>query len=115
MKTDSLFYRLLQAEPTLAFELAGLSVPKPEGYRFISQEVKQTAFRFDGIAEPPAGPTRPGAMSKCSSRPAWNFTRDFSARYCSISANTQAPALGMRWSFTQAAKPNGNPPRPRRF
>ncbi|MFZ4703128.1 MAG: DUF2887 domain-containing protein, partial [Candidatus Methylumidiphilus sp.] len=53
MKTDSLFYRLLQAEPTLAFELAGLSVPKPEGYRFISQEVKQTAFRFDGIAEPP--------------------------------------------------------------
>ena len=54
MKTDSLFYRLLQAEPTLAFELAGLSVPDAAGYSFISQEVKQTAFRFDGIAEPPA-------------------------------------------------------------
>ena len=53
MKTDSLFYRLLQAEPTLAFELAGLSVPDAGGYSFISQEVKQTAFRFDGIAEPP--------------------------------------------------------------
>ena len=53
MKTDSLFYRLLQAEPTLAFELAGLDVPPHEGYRFISQEVKQTAFRLDGIAEPP--------------------------------------------------------------
>ena len=54
MKTDSLFYHLLQAEPTLAFELAGLSVPDAGGYSFVSQEVKQTAFRFDGIAEPPA-------------------------------------------------------------
>ena len=52
MKTDSLFYRLLQAEPTLAFELAGLSVPEPEAYRFVAQEVKQTAFRLDGFAEP---------------------------------------------------------------
>ena len=40
-------------EPTLAFELAGLTVPDAGGYSFISQEVKQTAFRFDGIAEPP--------------------------------------------------------------
>ena len=54
MKTDSLFYRLLQAEPTLAFELAGLDVPPHEGYRFISQEIKQRAFRLDGIAEPPS-------------------------------------------------------------
>ena len=54
MKTDSLFYRLLQAEPTLAFELAGVDVPKHEGYSFISQEIKQTAFRLDGIAEPPS-------------------------------------------------------------
>jgi predicted transposase YdaD len=45
MKTDSLFYRLLQAQPTLAFELAGLSVPEPSLYGFISQEIKQTAFR----------------------------------------------------------------------
>jgi len=54
MKTDNLFYRLLQAQPTLAFELAGLAVPEPERYGFIAQEVKQTAFRLDGIAEPPA-------------------------------------------------------------
>ncbi|MFM8333211.1 MAG: Rpn family recombination-promoting nuclease/putative transposase [Candidatus Methylumidiphilus sp.] len=53
MKTDSLFYRLMQAQPTLAFELAGLTVPEPSRYGFISQEVKQTAFRLDGIAEPP--------------------------------------------------------------
>ena len=54
MKTDNLFYRLMQIEPTLAFELAGMTVPNAGGYNFISQEVKQTAFRFDGIAEPPA-------------------------------------------------------------
>jgi len=54
MKTDSLFYRLLQAQPTLAFELAGLDVPEPGRYAFIAQEIKQTAFRLDGIVEPPA-------------------------------------------------------------
>lgn len=53
MKTDSLFYRLLQAQPTLAFELAGLEVPEASRYRFTSQEVKQTAFRLDGVVEPP--------------------------------------------------------------
>lgn len=58
MKTDSLFYRLLQTEPTLAFELAGLAVPEPGRYGFISQEIKQTAFRLDGIAEPPRRPAR---------------------------------------------------------
>jgi predicted transposase/invertase (TIGR01784 family) len=54
MKTDSLFYRLLQAQPTLAFELAGVNVPEPGRYGFISQEIKQTAFRLDGLVEPPA-------------------------------------------------------------
>ena len=39
MKTDSLFYRLLQAQPTLAFELAGLAVPEPGRYGFIAQEI----------------------------------------------------------------------------
>jgi predicted transposase/invertase (TIGR01784 family) len=54
MKTDSLFYRLLKAQPTLAFDLAGLDVPEPARYQFIAQEIKQTAFRLDGVVEPPA-------------------------------------------------------------
>ena len=54
MKTDTLFYHLLRASPTLAFELAGLDVPEPGRYGFISQEVKQAAFRLDGLIEPPA-------------------------------------------------------------
>jgi len=59
MKTDSLFYRLFQNDPGLALDLAGVAVPEPERYRFGSQEVKQTAFRLDGVLEPPAD--QPGA------------------------------------------------------
>lgn len=54
MKTDSLFYRLFQTDPSLVLELAGLSVPEPWRYRFGSHEIKQSAFRFDGILQPPA-------------------------------------------------------------
>ena len=54
MKTDTLFYRLFQTDPSLALELAGLTVPTPWRYRFGSHEVKQTAFRLDGVLEPPA-------------------------------------------------------------
>jgi predicted transposase/invertase (TIGR01784 family) len=38
----------------LALELAGLEVPGSGRYRFGSHEVKQTAFRLDGVLEPPA-------------------------------------------------------------
>jgi predicted transposase/invertase (TIGR01784 family) len=55
MKTDSLFYRLFQADPGLALDLAGLAVPEPAAYRFCSKEIKQTAFRLDGVLEPPDG------------------------------------------------------------
>ncbi len=53
MKTDALFYRLFQALPGLVFELAGLDDLSGWNYRFRSEEVKQTAFRLDGLLEPP--------------------------------------------------------------
>ncbi|MCX7112884.1 MAG: DUF2887 domain-containing protein [Proteobacteria bacterium] len=52
MKTDSLFYRLFQRIPGLPMELAGLKYPT-EGYVFRSEEIKQTAFRLDGVLIPP--------------------------------------------------------------
>ncbi len=74
MKTDNLFYRLLQAQPTLAFELAGLEVPEPSRYGFISQEIKQTAFRLDGIAEPPADrPDAPRGFIEVQFQPEEDF------------------------------------------
>ena len=40
--------------PRLALELAGLSVPEAVGYEFRSEEIKQTAFRLDGVLIPTA-------------------------------------------------------------
>ncbi|NEQ69907.1 MAG: Rpn family recombination-promoting nuclease/putative transposase [Symploca sp. SIO2D2] len=52
MKTDSLFYRIFHNVPGLFFELIGQ--PSRQGYKFKSIEVKQTAFRIDGVFLPPA-------------------------------------------------------------
>lgn len=54
MKTDSLFYRLFQAMPTLALELAGIPISDQATYQFRSEEIKQTAFRLDGVLMPTA-------------------------------------------------------------
>ena len=51
MKTDSLFYRIFQSVPEIFFELIGQ--PYRAGYHFRSIEVKQTAFRIDGVFLPP--------------------------------------------------------------
>ena len=50
MRTDTIFYKLFQTFNTLLFEL--LNQPYEEGYEFISVEVKEKAFRFDGIFAP---------------------------------------------------------------
>ena len=52
MKTDSLLYRLFQDWPGLVLELAGLD-PAAAGYTLRAEEVKQTAFRLDGVLAPP--------------------------------------------------------------
>lgn len=52
MHTDPLFYRLFQERPRLVFALAGLT-PPATGYRLRAVEVKQTAFRLDGVLVPP--------------------------------------------------------------
>ena len=55
MHTDTPFYRLFQERPALVFELAGLPVPADLDYRLHAEEVKQTAFRLDGVLRPEAG------------------------------------------------------------
>ena len=51
MKTDTLFYRLFQRAPKLALELLGLNYVG-DSYCFSSEELKQTAFRIDGLLKP---------------------------------------------------------------
>ena len=55
MHTDSPFYRLFQERPALVFELAGLPVRTDLAYHLYAEEVKQTAFRLDGVLRPEAG------------------------------------------------------------
>jgi len=52
MKTDSLFYKLFNYAPDLLFELVDLHVTDTTGYQFRSEEIKQTAFRIDGLFVP---------------------------------------------------------------
>jgi predicted transposase/invertase (TIGR01784 family) len=53
VKTDSIFYKIFQLFPSAFFELIGETDPRTATYAFTSQEVKQTAFRLDGIFMPP--------------------------------------------------------------
>ena len=54
MKTDTLFYQLFNTFHTLLFELIERPIAEAEGYEFSSVEVKEKAFRFDGIFSPKA-------------------------------------------------------------
>ncbi|MGB5960200.1 MAG: Rpn family recombination-promoting nuclease/putative transposase [Coleofasciculaceae cyanobacterium] len=52
MKTDSIFYQLFQTSPNIFFELIGQSNVEVSAYEFKSVEIKQTAFRIDGVFLP---------------------------------------------------------------
>ncbi|MGI8501069.1 MAG: Rpn family recombination-promoting nuclease/putative transposase, partial [Hassallia sp.] len=52
MKTDSIFYRLFQEFPSIFFELIGEPPEEANFYQFSSVEIKQTAFRIDGVFLP---------------------------------------------------------------
>ena len=52
MKTDTIFYQLFQTFPNLLFELIGHSPTEAQGYNFSSREIKELAFRFDGVFLP---------------------------------------------------------------
>jgi predicted transposase/invertase (TIGR01784 family) len=52
MRTDTIFYQIFLTFHSLLFELIGLPVENAEEYQFTSIEVKEKAFRFDGIFMP---------------------------------------------------------------
>ncbi len=60
MKTDSIFYRLFQTLPDAFFELINHQSSEANAYEFSSVELKQTAFRIDGLFLPvPNAPKQP--------------------------------------------------------
>jgi predicted transposase/invertase (TIGR01784 family) len=59
VKTDSIFFRIFQTRPSILFELLGVPSELGDCYDFQSVEVKQTAFRIDGVFVP-----RPDALDR---------------------------------------------------
>jgi predicted transposase YdaD len=53
MRRDSIFYKLFKQLPGLLFELIEQIPPDVDQYRFDSVEVKESAFRIDGVFLPP--------------------------------------------------------------
>ncbi|MGB3512092.1 MAG: DUF2887 domain-containing protein [Microcoleaceae cyanobacterium] len=52
MKTDSIFYQLFLELPGVFFQVIGKYPTLVNSYQFRSVEIKQTAFRLDGILVP---------------------------------------------------------------
>lgn len=52
MKTDTIFYQLFETFPSSFFELIEQPSPTSNTYQFTSVEVKQLAFRIDGLFLP---------------------------------------------------------------
>ena len=99
MKTDSLFYRLFQAMPALALELAGFPVAGRADYEFRSEEFKQTAFRLDGVLMPAAEVLEaPVVFVEVQYQPDEQLIMgDFSRRFCCICIGVRHHIRGGRW------------------
>jgi predicted transposase/invertase (TIGR01784 family) len=52
MRTDTIFYQLFLTFHSLLFELLGEPLENADYYQFTSAEIKEKAFRFDGIFLP---------------------------------------------------------------
>jgi predicted transposase/invertase (TIGR01784 family) len=52
LKTDSIFYKIFKTDPGILFELLGQSPDLAQDYEFSSVEIKQLAFRIDGVFLP---------------------------------------------------------------
>jgi len=57
VKRDSIYYQIFKRFPGLLFELIDYRPEQAQNYRFESVEVKETAFRIDGVFLPPEAAT----------------------------------------------------------
>jgi predicted transposase/invertase (TIGR01784 family) len=53
VRTDAIFYQLFKRFPSLFFSPIQHRPDNPQNYRFESVEIKETAFRIDGVFLPP--------------------------------------------------------------
>ncbi len=73
MKTDTIFYRLFQSFPSIFFELIDQPPETANNYQFSSVEVKQLAFRIDGVFLPKSDPSSPIYFAEVQFQPDKKF------------------------------------------
>jgi predicted transposase/invertase (TIGR01784 family) len=104
MRTDTLFYQLLKNFRSLLFELTEQPIPSANDYEFVSVEVKEKAFRFDGIFLPKAADNLI-IFTEIQSQRKNNFYSAFMAEICMYLAqyepeqDWQAVAIFARRSY----------------
>ena len=92
MKTDTLFYNLFQTFPSIFFELIQKSPSTAEKYQFSSVEVKQLAFRIDGVFLPqPNIPQSPLYFAEVQFQPDIQFYGRFFAEIFLYLSKTDLP------------------------
>ncbi|NJK66588.1 MAG: Rpn family recombination-promoting nuclease/putative transposase [Microcoleus sp. SU_5_3] len=70
MKTDTIFYSLFQEFPSFFFELIDRPPDEAAAYEFTSREIKQLAFRIDGLFLPNiAAPDTPFYLAEVQFQP----------------------------------------------
>jgi predicted transposase/invertase (TIGR01784 family) len=70
MKTDTIFYSLFQEFPSFFFELIDRSPDEATAYEFTSREIKQLAFRMDGLFLPTTeAPEKPFYLAEVQFQP----------------------------------------------
>ncbi|MFN4195213.1 MAG: DUF2887 domain-containing protein [Thermosynechococcus sp.] len=103
MRRDSLFYQLFAQLSQTLFDLLGIDTPQE--YRFDSVELKQTAFRMDGVFVPPETPQEPSIFARFSSSGTIPSRNASLLRFFSTCVCTARPSLiGKPWSFIPIAK-----------
>jgi predicted transposase/invertase (TIGR01784 family) len=70
MKTDTIFYSLFQEFPSFFFELIDRPPDEAAAYEFTSREIKQLAFRIDGLFLPTTeAPEKPFYLAEVQFQP----------------------------------------------
>ncbi|MCC3492459.1 MAG: Rpn family recombination-promoting nuclease/putative transposase [Microcoleus sp. PH2017_16_JOR_D_A] len=70
MKTDTIFYSLFQEFPSFFFELIDRPPEEAAAYEFTSREIKQLAFRIDGLFLPTTeAPEKPFYLAEVQFQP----------------------------------------------
>lgn len=70
MKTDTIFYSLFQEFPSFFFELIDRPPEEAAAYEFTSREIKQLAFRMDGLFLPTTeAPEKPFYLAEVQFQP----------------------------------------------